>query len=151
RYASPQALVDDLKHWLADEPVGAWPEPWTVKARRWVGRNRTLVTAAAAALLVGIVSLAVANVLLAQANEVIQGKNDELTRANTSPRRRPWTRSGSRRGCTTTSPGSTATCTSSTRPARRWRRGCKPPTSGCGSLRRRSTRTPAATGPDCCS
>src|SRR5262245_51625347 len=82
RYATAQGLVDDVKHWLADEPVSAWPEPWTVKARRWVGRNRTKVTAVAAALLVGLFSLATATTLLAQANEVIQGKNTELTAAN---------------------------------------------------------------------
>jgi serine/threonine protein kinase/tetratricopeptide (TPR) repeat protein len=52
RYASPRSLADDIEHWLADEPVSAWPEPWTVKTRRWVGRHRVQVTAAAAALLV---------------------------------------------------------------------------------------------------
>ena len=26
------ALADDIEHWLADEPVGAWPEPFSVKA-----------------------------------------------------------------------------------------------------------------------
>jgi tRNA A-37 threonylcarbamoyl transferase component Bud32 len=82
RYAAPRALADDLEHWLADEPVGAWREPWTARVRRWVGRHRTLVTGAAAALLVGVLSLAAVNVLLAQANDVIQAKNDELTRAN---------------------------------------------------------------------
>jgi serine/threonine protein kinase len=35
RYASPQALADDLEHWLADEPVSAWREPVSVWARRW--------------------------------------------------------------------------------------------------------------------
>ncbi len=82
RYATPRALIDDIKHWLADEPVSAWPEPWTVKTRRWVGKHRTLVTGVAAALIVGVVSLSVATVLLAQANEVIQKNNNDLTDAN---------------------------------------------------------------------
>ena len=43
----------EIEHWLADEPVEAWAEPWTVKGRRWVGKHRTLVTAAAVALVVG--------------------------------------------------------------------------------------------------
>jgi WD40 repeat protein/serine/threonine protein kinase len=56
RYASARALADDLEKWLANEPVSAWPEPWTVRARRWVSRHRTLVAGAAAALLVGLAS-----------------------------------------------------------------------------------------------
>lgn len=52
RYASPRDVAQDIEHWLADEPVKAWPEPWTVKMRRWAGKNRTLVAASAAAVLV---------------------------------------------------------------------------------------------------
>ena len=37
RYFSPRTLADDIEHWLADEPVSAWTEPWTVKTRRWLG------------------------------------------------------------------------------------------------------------------
>jgi serine/threonine-protein kinase len=69
RYASPLALAKDVEQWLADEPVSAWPEPWTVKARRWIGRHRTLVTGFAAALGVALVSLSVLAVLLTAANE----------------------------------------------------------------------------------
>ena len=32
RYASPHALADEIEHWLADEPVVAWKEPWLVRA-----------------------------------------------------------------------------------------------------------------------
>jgi serine/threonine protein kinase len=28
RYPSAQALADEVEHWLADEPVGAYREPW---------------------------------------------------------------------------------------------------------------------------
>jgi tetratricopeptide (TPR) repeat protein/tRNA A-37 threonylcarbamoyl transferase component Bud32 len=55
RYASAKALADDVEHWLADEPVSAWPEPLRVRAGRWVRRHRTLVTAAAATLLAVLV------------------------------------------------------------------------------------------------
>src|SRR5262245_7105135 len=37
RYASAGALAGDVEHWLADEPVRAWPEPWVRRARRWLG------------------------------------------------------------------------------------------------------------------
>src|SRR5215468_203457 len=68
RYQAPRDLASDIEHWLADEPVSVWPEPWHVKARRWVNRNRTLVTGVAAAVLVGVISLSVLTVVLADAN-----------------------------------------------------------------------------------
>jgi serine/threonine protein kinase len=57
RYVSPRALADDIEHWLADEPVSAWPEPVTVKAGRWMRRHKPLVSGAAAAVLVGLIGL----------------------------------------------------------------------------------------------
>jgi WD40 repeat protein/tRNA A-37 threonylcarbamoyl transferase component Bud32 len=75
RYPSPRALADDIEHWLADEPVHAWPEPWAVRTRRWLGRHRTLVTAAAAALLVAGLGLAAATVLLSAANGRLAAAN----------------------------------------------------------------------------
>src|ERR1700723_2041150 len=41
RYSSCRALADDLDRWMADEPVTAWPEPLSRRARRWARRNRT--------------------------------------------------------------------------------------------------------------
>lgn len=80
RYLTPAALIDDLKNWLADEPVAAYPDPWTVKARRWIGKHRTLVTGFAAAFGVGLISLAMATVLLTNANRLITQQNDEIKR-----------------------------------------------------------------------
>ena len=57
RYASPRALAEDIERWMADEPVSAWREPLSRRARRWARRNRTAVTAAAVALLAGVVGL----------------------------------------------------------------------------------------------
>jgi serine/threonine protein kinase/Flp pilus assembly protein TadD len=51
RYVSPRALADDIEHWLADEPVSAWPEPWTARASRWARRHRTAVTSMGVAVL----------------------------------------------------------------------------------------------------
>jgi eukaryotic-like serine/threonine-protein kinase len=57
RYVTALALADDVEHWLADEPVGAWREPWQVRTRRWVRQHRTVAaavtTAMALAVLVG--------------------------------------------------------------------------------------------------
>jgi serine/threonine protein kinase len=81
RYASARALADDIEHWLAGEPVSAWPEPWTVKTARWVSRHRTLVSGTAAALLVGLVSLLVATGLLSAANEQLAVERDKADHA----------------------------------------------------------------------
>ena len=56
RFDSPQMLAHDLELWLAGEPVSAWPEPRRLKLRRWVIRNRTLVSSATAALVVALVT-----------------------------------------------------------------------------------------------
>jgi WD40 repeat protein/tRNA A-37 threonylcarbamoyl transferase component Bud32 len=69
RYRSALELAADIEHWLADEPVSAWEEPWTSRARRWLSRRRTLVVGVAAAVLVAMVGLAVGLVLLAAAND----------------------------------------------------------------------------------
>jgi serine/threonine protein kinase len=84
RYRAPRELANDLEHWLAGEPVSAWPEPWYVKARRWVGKHRPFVTGAAAALVVGVISLTASTVLLADANDAIRRANQDLTDANTT-------------------------------------------------------------------
>jgi serine/threonine-protein kinase len=46
RYASAGELADDVRRWLADEPVSAWREPWPARASRWARRHRTAVAAA---------------------------------------------------------------------------------------------------------
>ena len=55
RYASAIALASDVEHWLADEPVTAYPEPWLVRTDRWVRRHKAPVAAAAAALVMAAV------------------------------------------------------------------------------------------------
>jgi serine/threonine-protein kinase len=88
RYASPRALADDIERWLADEPVAAWLEPISIRTRRWMRRNRTMVAAVAAMVLVGLVALSIAysresaiNARLAAANRQLQATNAELVEA----------------------------------------------------------------------
>jgi WD40 repeat protein/serine/threonine protein kinase len=60
RYASAAELAREVQHWLADEPVAAYREPPTARARRFARRHKPIVagltallTAATAALVVG--------------------------------------------------------------------------------------------------
>ncbi|HMO93938.1 MAG TPA: serine/threonine-protein kinase [Pirellulaceae bacterium] len=45
RYSDARALADDIEHWLADEPVTVYQDPWYVQTRRWLSRHRTLAVA----------------------------------------------------------------------------------------------------------
>jgi tetratricopeptide (TPR) repeat protein len=45
RYPSAKALAEDIEHWLADEPVSAYPQPVLVWARRSARRHKPLATA----------------------------------------------------------------------------------------------------------
>jgi WD40 repeat protein/serine/threonine protein kinase len=69
RYATALALAADVDRWLADEPVSAWPEPWKVRTRRWIGHHRVLVASLAAVVLMASLALGVGVVLLSAANE----------------------------------------------------------------------------------
>jgi serine/threonine-protein kinase len=69
RYQNALDLAVDVEHWLANEPVTAYVEPWTVKARRWLSRHQMLTAATVAAVLVATAALGAATVLLRSANE----------------------------------------------------------------------------------
>jgi tetratricopeptide (TPR) repeat protein/tRNA A-37 threonylcarbamoyl transferase component Bud32 len=72
RYGSSRLLADDLEHWLADEPVSAYPEPWNLRLARWGRHHRTLVQAIGAALLAVALIAVVAAVLINRARQETQ-------------------------------------------------------------------------------
>ena len=78
RYPTPRALADDLDRWMADEPVTAWREPWTRRARRWARRNRTAVAAAAVALVAGVVGLSAVAAVQTRANADLRAANQRV-------------------------------------------------------------------------
>ena len=82
RYASCRALADDVERWAADEPVTAWREPLSRRARRWAKRNRTAVTAAAATLVAGVVGLSAVLAVQSRAKADIARSLASETRAN---------------------------------------------------------------------
>ncbi|MFM9962681.1 MAG: protein kinase domain-containing protein, partial [Planctomycetaceae bacterium] len=59
RYGTALDLAADVARWLDDEPVSAWPEPFTIRAKRWVKSHQTAVTSTAAAILMATVTLSV--------------------------------------------------------------------------------------------
>ncbi len=82
RYPTCRALAEDVERWMADEPVTAWREPFSRRARRWARRNRTAVTAAAAALLVALVGTAAVLAVQTRANANLQAANTDLALAS---------------------------------------------------------------------
>ena len=66
RYASATELAQEVQRYLADEPVLAYPEPWTRRAARWARKHRTAVAAAAGLLVAATAALSVSTVLIAR-------------------------------------------------------------------------------------
>jgi len=70
RYQSALDLAAEVKNWLADEPVGAWREPWRMRARRWLRRHPGWVTGGVAAvLLAAVIAVTVGLVLASRERE----------------------------------------------------------------------------------
>jgi serine/threonine-protein kinase len=88
RYPAPRALAEDIEHWMADEPVAAWREPWRRRARRWERRHRTAVMAAASGLLVALAGMFSVLVVQARANSELTRSNNALAEANERERER---------------------------------------------------------------
>ena len=72
RYPSPRALAEDIEHWLADEPVSAYSEPWSSRIARWGRRHRTTVATVAVLLVAALISVSIGTVLLSGANRRIR-------------------------------------------------------------------------------
>ena len=81
RYASARELADEVRHYLADEPVTAYPEPAFARLARWGRRHRTAVAAAALLLIAAVAGLSVGTVLLGRANARTE-RQRQLAQAN---------------------------------------------------------------------
>ncbi len=64
RYLTMRELAQDLEHWLADEPVSVYREPFAKRAARWARRHHQAVAGVGAVVLTVIISLVVSNVLI---------------------------------------------------------------------------------------
>jgi eukaryotic-like serine/threonine-protein kinase len=80
RYATVAELAHDVERWLADEPVGAYREPWPSRIGRWARRRRTLVTSlGVATVLVVVIGVPAAwwRARLAQERRFEQARREE--------------------------------------------------------------------------
>jgi WD40 repeat protein/serine/threonine protein kinase len=81
RYPSAAALVDDLEHWLADEPVSAVPDSLPQQLTRVARKHRGYVQSGAVAVVLLAVVSAVAALMIDEQrrhNAVLAGKNADL-------------------------------------------------------------------------
>ena len=81
RYGRARDLAEDLNRWLADEPVSAWREPVSARARRWGRRHRTFIAAVMVGLVAGVMGLGAVSVVQARANDRLKKAKDETDRA----------------------------------------------------------------------
>jgi len=88
RYNTARALADDIERWMADEPTSARRERFDERARRWMRRRRTSVTAAVAALLASLLGLAAVVLVQSHANAALQSANSQLAASNQRERER---------------------------------------------------------------
>jgi serine/threonine protein kinase len=70
RYATAAELADEVRRFLADEPVSAWREPLTIRVGRWGRRHKALVNSLAVALMVATVGLAVGYIMVGRERAV---------------------------------------------------------------------------------
>jgi len=82
RYATARELADDIACWLADEPVSAWTEPWTLRARRWVRNHRTLVASAVVLAAMAFIALGGLAIVQHQHNRSLQRFAEREQQAN---------------------------------------------------------------------
>jgi eukaryotic-like serine/threonine-protein kinase len=84
RYASAQALADDIRRHLADQPIVARPPTITYQLRRFVRRNKAIVAGAmiaVLALVLGLVFAVIAQKEEARLRTIAENSADEARRS----------------------------------------------------------------------
>ncbi len=76
RYESARVLADEVRHFLADEPVREYTEPIPVRAARWMRRHRTLVSGVAVLLLTVTAATVAGLVLLGRKNQEVAAERN---------------------------------------------------------------------------
>jgi len=66
RYPSALEMAQEVQHWLADEPVTAFREPFVARVGRWSRRHKPIVAGVAALLVTAVVALSASTLLVAR-------------------------------------------------------------------------------------
>ncbi|MEM7454453.1 MAG: serine/threonine-protein kinase [Planctomycetota bacterium] len=72
RYPSPASIAAEVENYFADQPVEAYADGVLDRAGRWLRKNKTFVTAAVWACLVGLLILGIAAIYLIDANQSLR-------------------------------------------------------------------------------
>ncbi len=81
RYPSALALAEEVRRWLADEPISAYREPFATRAARFAKRHRAAVVATAALMLVAIVALGISSVLIGRERDEARRQRQQARQA----------------------------------------------------------------------
>jgi serine/threonine-protein kinase len=81
RYATATELAQEVRRWLADEPVHAYAEPWSGRALRWAHRHKTTVSAAAGLLAAATITMAVSTVLVLRERNEAKAQGQQARQA----------------------------------------------------------------------
>jgi eukaryotic-like serine/threonine-protein kinase len=81
RYATATELAQEVQRYVADEPVSAYPEPWTRKLQRWARRHKVAVSTAAGLLVTATAALAISAVLIARERNEAETQGEQARQA----------------------------------------------------------------------
>jgi serine/threonine protein kinase len=81
RYATAIDLAREVQRYVADEPVDAYPEPWTSKLLRWARRHKVAVSTAAGLLATTTVALGIGAVLIARERNEAEAQGQQARAA----------------------------------------------------------------------
>jgi eukaryotic-like serine/threonine-protein kinase len=76
RYASAKDLADDVRRWMADEPVHAYRDTLPDRIGRWARRRHTFVVAATVFLTVSVIALSTSTALIYAEQQRTQEQRD---------------------------------------------------------------------------
>ena len=81
RYTTAAELAQEVRRYLADEPVKAFAEPWTSRAARWSRRHKTWVAAAGVLLVTATIALGGSTYLVSQERNEAETQGQQARQA----------------------------------------------------------------------
>lgn len=82
RYKFPRELAEEVERFLADEPVAAYVEPWSHRAKRWVRKHQTATVTTAVVVVLSTIGLAGFSTVVSSKNSKLAELNQSLIDSN---------------------------------------------------------------------